>query len=71
MSEHSAISNGDHPVADHAQQCLTPRQLASRWGKCRQTIFNFIASGTLRTFKVGGSRLIPMAEIERIERGGE
>jgi len=55
--------------ATPAPQVLTPAELAARWGKCRQTIYNMIHDGELRSFKVRNSRLIPLAEVERIERG--
>jgi hypothetical protein len=43
--------------------------LALRWNKCRQTIYNMINAGEIHSFKVRNSRLIPISEIERIERG--
>lgn len=49
---------------------VSPAHLARRWGKCRQTIYNMIDAGELHSFKVRNSRLIPLTEIERIERGG-
>lgn len=48
---------------------VTPGELASRWGKCRQTIYNMINNDELHSFKVRNSRLIPISEVERIERG--
>jgi excisionase family DNA binding protein len=48
---------------------VSPAHLAKRWGKCRQTIYNMIDAGELHSFKVRNSRLIPVSEIERIERG--
>ena len=50
-------------------QVLTPAELAARWGKCRQTIYNMIRDGELRSFKARNSRLIALSEVERIERG--
>ena len=51
------------------RRVLTPAELAARWGKCRQTIYNMIDAGELHSFKVRNSRLIPLSEIDRIERG--
>jgi len=51
------------------RSALSPQQLAARWGKCRQTIHNMISDGELQSFKVRNSRLIPLAEVERIEKG--
>jgi excisionase family DNA binding protein len=51
------------------RSAVSPANLARRWGKCRQTIYNMIDAGELHSFKVRNSRLIPFAEIERIERG--
>lgn len=53
-----------------ARSAVSPAHLARRWGKCRQTIYNMIDAGELHSFKVRSSRLIPLSEIERIERGG-
>ena len=48
---------------------LSPLELATRWGKSRQHVYDCIARGELRSFTSGRSRLIPIADIERIERG--
>jgi len=56
-------------VLAEARSAVSPAHLAQRWGKCRQTIYNMIDAGELHSFKVRNSRLIPMSEIERIERG--
>jgi len=52
-----------------ARSAVSPAHLAKRWGKCRQTIYNMIDAGELHSFKVRNSRLIPLSEIERVERG--
>jgi len=51
------------------RSALSPQELATRWGKTRATVHNMIRDGELHSFKVRNSRLIPVAEIERIERG--
>lgn len=51
------------------RRAVSPAHLARRWGKCRQTIYNMIDAGELHSFKVRNSRLIPLSEVERIERG--
>ncbi len=60
----------DTPAKD-PRKVLSPADLAARWGKCRQTIYNMIDAGELHSFKVRNSRLIPLSEIERIEKGTE
>jgi len=50
---------------------LSPSALADRWGCSRQTVYNMIRKGQLRSFNIGTLRLILPDEIERIERGGE
>lgn len=57
------------PLLIDAPCALSPARLAQRWDCCRQTIYNMIHDGELRSFKVRNSRLIPLSEIERIERG--
>ena len=57
------------PVPIDARSAVSPAHLARRWGKCRQTIDNMIDAGELHSFKVRNSRLIPLSEIERIEKG--
>jgi len=58
----------DTVLAD-SRKAVSPAHLAQRWGKCRQTIYNMIDAGELHSFKVRNSRLIPLSEVERIERG--
>ena len=58
----------ESPSTD-ARSAVSPAHLARRWGKCRQTIYNMIDAGELHSFKVRNSRLIPLTEIERIEKG--
>ena len=57
------------PLPIEALSAVSPAHLARRWGKCRQTIYNMIDDGELHSFKVRNSRLIPLSEIERIEKG--
>jgi len=57
------------PLPIDAPSAVSPARLARRWGKCRQTIYNMIDAGELHSFKVRNSRLIPLSEIERIEKG--
>jgi excisionase family DNA binding protein len=52
------------------RSAFSAQEVADRWGKTRQFIYNQINLGKLRSFKAGRSRLIPLSEIERIERGG-
>jgi excisionase family DNA binding protein len=52
------------------RSAFSAQELAERWGMTRQFIYNQINLGRLKSFKAGRSRLIPLTEIERIERGG-
>ena len=58
------------PATKVQRGALSPLELANRWGQSRQHIYDLLAAGQIRSFKSGRSRLIPMAEIQRIE-GGE
>lgn len=58
-------------ISDKAEKAFSPTALSSRWGCSRQTIYNMIRDGELRSFKVRNSRLILLSEICRIEEGGE
>jgi len=57
------------PLPIDARSAVSPAALARRWGMCRQSIYNMINDGELHSFKVRNSRLIPLTEIERIEKG--
>lgn len=61
--------NTTKPAHTEPRSALSPQELADRWGKTRATIHNMIRDGELHSFKARNSRLIPVAEIERIERG--
>ena len=52
-----------------APNAISPGALARRWDCCRQTIYNMINDDELRSFKVRNRRLIPLTEVERVERG--
>ena len=43
---------------DTERAALTPSETARRLGLCRATIYRHIASGKLRTFKIGRSRRV-------------
>ena len=47
---------------------LTVNQLARRWGMHAQTVKRTIETGTLRAVRIGKREVIPMAQIERVER---
>jgi excisionase family DNA binding protein len=59
----------DTPLPIDTPSAVSPAALARRWDCCRQTIYNMIHDGELHSFKVRNSRLIPLSEIDRIERG--
>ena len=56
-------------AAPERRGALSPIELADRWGKSRQHIYDLIARGQLLSFRSGRSRLVSMAEILRIEAG--
>jgi hypothetical protein len=45
-------------------------EFAAMFSISRDTAKRLALAGTLHTIKVGGRRLVPIAEIERIERDG-
>jgi excisionase family DNA binding protein len=44
-------------------------EAADALGVSRATVYNLLAAGTLRSVKIGGSRRIAQAELDRIARG--
>lgn len=50
-------------VTENTLACR-PNEAGRRLGTSRDTIFKLIASGELRSCKVGSARLIPVAELE-------
>lgn len=63
------MSNNFGATFHEAAKACSPTALANRWGCSRQTIYNMIRDGELRSFKVRNSRLILLSEIHRIENG--
>jgi excisionase family DNA binding protein len=49
---------------------VTFPELADSYGVSRDTIKRLAKSGQLRTIYIGGRRIVPMSEVERIEREG-
>jgi excisionase family DNA binding protein len=49
----------------------SPHQVAEHWGVARLTVIRAIKSGKLRAVRFGnrGHYMIPVAEIQRVERG--
>ena len=45
-------------------------EFATMFGISRDTAQRLMLEGLLRTIKVGGRRLVPLTEIERVERDG-
>jgi len=65
------MSTTDHPVSDarEAPAALSFAELAARWGVTRQTLYNMLESGELRSFKVRDCRRVAWSEVQRIEQG--
>lgn len=54
------------------RQTLTTKQVATRLQVGEITVLRWLRSGKLRGFKPGGTRIgwrVPLAEVERMERG--
>jgi excisionase family DNA binding protein len=51
---------GVEPIA------VSTLEAAAALGVCRATIYNLMSSGKLRTAKVLGRRLVPLAELQRL-----
>jgi excisionase family DNA binding protein len=49
----------------------SPRQVADHWGVKRATVIRAVKIGKLRAVRLGnrGHYMIPIAEVERLERG--
>lgn len=49
----------------------SPRQVAERWGVSRSRVIQALKSGKLRAVRLGnrGHFMIPINEVERVERG--
>jgi excisionase family DNA binding protein len=64
-----AAGSGRWPNVDPAL-CLVSRKKASAiLGICVDTVDNHVKAGTIRSVKLGGRRLIPVSELERIANG--
>ena len=50
-------------------ELLSPKVAAARMGLSRSTFYLALNHGTVRSVKVGGRRLIPSTEIDRIAAG--
>lgn len=50
-------------------EVLTVEEVAERWRCSRATVYNLLASGTLKGFKLGRGVRIPRESVERYERG--
>lgn len=50
---------------------FSPKELGKRWGRNRITIIRAIEAGKLHAVRLSnrGSYMIPVGEVERIERG--
>lgn len=57
-------------LAREGKRAFGPREFATMFSISRDTAKRLATAGTLHTIKVGGRRLVPIGEIERIERDG-
>jgi excisionase family DNA binding protein len=63
------MPNRHKQIIKYKRGALSPQELADRWGKSRQHIYDCLAEGQIMSFKSGRSRLISMSEVQRIEGG--
>ena len=66
-----AVVHGVLPMPgrrEFVDACLSPEQLAERWGVSRDTVYR-ITKGQLHYFKVGRQRRYRVADIEAYEGG--
>ena len=64
-----ASKNQPFSSPESSRSALSPGELSARWGVTRQTLYNMFQSGELHSFTVRTRRLIPLTEVERIEKG--
>lgn len=63
-------------ASHHNEQGATPRlalgiaEAASALGMSRGGLYRHVQSGAVRTVKLGGRRLVPVAELERLLAAG-
>ena len=50
---------------------LSPQEVADSLGVSRGYLYSLIGSGDLKSLKLGGRRLIPVSEMERLTRMAE
>jgi excisionase family DNA binding protein len=65
--EAMTVNTTFHPEAQ--RNSLTITELSGRWNCSERTIHRRIDDGTIKSFRLGWRHLIPLSEIERIERG--
>ena len=56
-----------HPEAE--RESLTVAETAHRWNCSERTVHRKLKDGTIKSFRLGWRHLIPLTEINRIERG--
>jgi len=60
----TAESVKEQRMATELKLALRPRDAAAALGVSRDLVFQLIASGELRSFRVGNARVIPVASLE-------
>lgn len=56
--------------APASRQLFGYEELENRWGVSRFTIRRAVLRGDLRTVNIGARQLVPLSEVERVEREG-
>lgn len=64
--------SADQGLTEASERCFYgPREFAERLGTSRGYIYNLIDGGLLRSLKLGGRRLIPSSELDRLTQSAE
>jgi excisionase family DNA binding protein len=51
---------------DFGRRALLPKEAARAYGVSRTLLYQWMKSGRLRSVRLGGARLIPVAELESL-----
>lgn len=62
--------SNDHSVAASQRRALRVREYCELYGRSRSWLYEQIRAGKIKTVRLGGSRLVPVDEAERLLREG-
>jgi excisionase family DNA binding protein len=55
---------------ESVKQLLSIDRLAERWDLSKYSVRRLIVQGELKSVNIGARRLVPLSEVERVERFG-